>query len=119
MVEAHPALARLGKPRLGIPGVTKSYAIQAGRELQDGRGDQVSDDQADQLSFDISQRIMNEMTYPGQVKITVIRERRGKHRPLMTEEGRTPSWGASLSWQSLNVLLQVILQLVHPHFHSS
>ena len=38
--------------------------------------DQVSDDQADQLSFDLSQRIMNEMTYPGQVKITVIREKR-------------------------------------------
>ena len=50
---------------------------QAGRELRVMvESDQVSDDQADQLSFDISQRIMNEMTYPGQVKITVIRERR-------------------------------------------
>jgi ribonuclease Y len=59
------------------PGVTKSFAIQAGRELRVMvESDQVSDDQADQLSFDLSQRIMNEMTYPGQVKIMVIREKR-------------------------------------------
>lgn len=62
---------------LEYPGVTKSFAIQAGRELRVMvESDQVTDDQADQLSFDISQRIQNEMTYPGQIKITVIRERR-------------------------------------------
>ncbi len=62
---------------LEYPGVTKSFAIQAGRELRVMvESEQVSDDMADQLSFDISQRIQNEMTYPGQIKITVIRERR-------------------------------------------
>lgn len=62
---------------LEYPGVTKSFAIQAGRELRVMvESEQVSDDMADQLSFDLSQRIQNEMTYPGQIKITVIRERR-------------------------------------------
>lgn len=59
------------------PGVTKSYAIQAGRELRVVVGaEQVSDEQAVRLSGDIAQRIQDEMTYPGQVKITVIRETR-------------------------------------------
>ena len=59
------------------PGVTKSYAIQAGRELRVIVGaEQVSDDDAGRLSADIAQRIQDEMTYPGQVKITVIRETR-------------------------------------------
>ncbi len=59
------------------PGVTKSYAIQAGRELRVIVGaEEVSDDQAARLSVDIAQRIQDEMTYPGQVKITVIRETR-------------------------------------------
>ncbi|MFM1931587.1 MAG: hypothetical protein RL226_890 [Bacteroidota bacterium] len=62
---------------LEFPGVTKSYAIQAGRELRVMvESDRVTDDQADQISFDISQKIQNEMTYPGQIKITVIREKR-------------------------------------------
>jgi ribonuclease Y len=62
---------------LGYDGVTKSYAIQAGRELRVMvESDRVTDEQADVLSFDISQKIQNEMTYPGQVKVTVIRERR-------------------------------------------
>ena len=62
---------------LSYPGVTKSYAIQAGRELRViVESEQVTDDQADTLSFDLSQRIQTEMTYPGQVKITVIREKR-------------------------------------------
>src|SRR5690554_104610 len=62
---------------LSYPGVTKSYAIQAGRELRViVESDKVTDDQADTLSFDLSQRIQTEMTYPGQVKITVIREKR-------------------------------------------
>ncbi len=59
------------------PGVTKSYAIQAGRELRVIVGaEEVTDDQAARLSTDIAQRIQDEMTYPGQVKITVIRETR-------------------------------------------
>ena len=62
---------------MDYPGVTKSYAIQAGRELRVlVESEKVSDEQADSLSFDISQKIQNEMTYPGQVKVTVIRERR-------------------------------------------
>lgn len=62
---------------LSYQGVTKSYAIQAGRELRViVESDQVTDEQADTLSFDLSQRIQTEMTYPGQVKITVIREKR-------------------------------------------
>ncbi len=59
------------------PGVTKSYAIQAGRELRVIVGaEEVSDEQAARLSTEIAQRIQDEMTYPGQVKITVIRETR-------------------------------------------
>ena len=62
---------------LEYPGVTKSYAIQAGRELRVMvESEKVSDEKADQLSFDISQKIQNEMTYPGQIKVTVIREKR-------------------------------------------
>ena len=59
------------------PGVTKSYAIQAGRELRVIVGaEQVSDKQAEELSAEIAKRIQDEMVYPGQVKITVIRETR-------------------------------------------
>ncbi len=62
---------------LDYPGVTKSFAIQAGRELRVlVESEKVSDEKADQLSFDISQKIQNEMTYPGQIKVTVIREKR-------------------------------------------
>jgi len=62
---------------LEYDGVNKSYAIQAGRELRVMvESEKVSDERADQLSFEISQKIQNEMTYPGQVKVTVIRERR-------------------------------------------
>jgi len=62
---------------LSYPGVTKTYAIQAGRELRVIVGaDKMSDQQTEQLSFDISKRIQDEMTYPGQIKITVIREMR-------------------------------------------
>lgn len=58
-------------------GVTKSYAIQAGRELRViVSAEEISDDAASRLSSDIAQRIQDEMTYPGQVKITVIRETR-------------------------------------------
>jgi len=58
-------------------GVTKAYAIQAGRELRVMvESERITDAQSDELSMQIADRIMNEMTYPGQVKITVIRERR-------------------------------------------
>ena len=60
---------------LAYPGVLKSYAIQAGRELRVVvESEKVSDTDAEKLSFEISQKIENEMTYPGQVKVTVIRE---------------------------------------------
>ena len=59
------------------PGVVKSYAIQAGRELRVIVGaDKISDAEAEKLSADIARKIQTEMTYPGQVKITVIRETR-------------------------------------------
>ncbi|MCB9169121.1 MAG: ribonuclease Y [Flavobacteriales bacterium] len=58
-------------------GVTKAFAIQAGRELRVMvESEKITDAQADELSMQIAQRIENEMTYPGQVKITVIREKR-------------------------------------------
>lgn len=62
---------------LSYSGVEKAFAIQAGRELRVVvESDKVTDDQADLLSIDLSQRIQKEMTYPGQIKITVIREKR-------------------------------------------
>ena len=78
MVEAYiERLRNLEDLALEYPGVTKSYAIQAGRELRVlVESDKVSDSESDQLSTDISNRIMNEMTYPGQVRVTVIREKR-------------------------------------------
>ncbi|MDR0367973.1 MAG: ribonuclease Y [Bacteroidales bacterium] len=62
---------------LSYPGVVKTYAIQAGRELRVIVGaDKLTDEQTNQLSFDLSKKIQNEMTYPGQIKITVVRETR-------------------------------------------
>ena len=62
---------------LSYPGVVKTYAIQAGRELRVIVGaDKLSDQEAEALSHDIAKQIQDEMTYPGQVKITVIRETR-------------------------------------------
>ena len=62
---------------MAYPGVMKTYAIQAGRELRVIVGsEKLSDQEADQLSHDIAKKIQDEMTYPGQVKITVIRETR-------------------------------------------
>jgi len=62
---------------LSYPGVVKSYAIQAGRELRVVvESEKVSDAEANKLSFQISEKIQNDMTYPGQVKVTVIRETR-------------------------------------------
>ena len=62
---------------LSYPGVLKTFAIQAGRELRVIVGsEKVTDQEAEKLSYDIAQKIQDEMTYPGQVKITVIRETR-------------------------------------------
>ena len=62
---------------LSYPGVVKTYAIQAGRELRVIVGsEKVNDADAEKLSFDIAKKIQDELTYPGQVKITVIRETR-------------------------------------------
>ena len=58
-------------------GVTKCFAIQAGRELRIMvDADNVTDEKASMLSFDISKKIENDMQYPGQIKVTVIREMR-------------------------------------------
>ncbi len=62
---------------MSYPGVVKTYALQAGRELRVIVGaDKISDKDTELLSFDLAKRIQDEMTYPGQVKITVIRETR-------------------------------------------
>jgi ribonuclease Y len=62
---------------LSYPGVLKTYAIQAGRELRVIVGsDKITDKETEQLSYDIAKHIQDEMTYPGQIKITVIRELR-------------------------------------------
>jgi ribonuclease Y len=78
VVEAYiQRLNNLEEMALAIPGVVKTYAIQAGRELRViVAADKVSDVEANQLSFDLSRKIQDEMTYPGQIKITVIRETR-------------------------------------------
>ena len=70
-------LKELESLALQYPGVMKTYAIQAGRELRVIVGaEKVTDKEAENLSFEIARKIQNEMTYPGQIKITVIRETR-------------------------------------------
>lgn len=78
VVEAYiQRLNHLEEMALAYPGVVKTYAIQAGRELRVIVGaDKVSDDEANKISYDLSKKIQDEMTYPGQIKITVIRETR-------------------------------------------
>jgi ribonucrease Y len=78
VVEAYiNRLKELEAIAMNYPGVVKTYAIQAGRELRVIVGaDKISDDEAGQLSYDLSKKIQEEMTYPGQIKITVIRETR-------------------------------------------
>jgi ribonuclease Y len=78
VVEAYiQRLKNLENIALSYPGVVKTYAIQAGRELRVIVGaDKVSDEEANILSYDLSKKIQDEMTYPGQIKITVIRETR-------------------------------------------
>ena len=78
VVEAY--INRLNKHEemaMTYPGVVKTYAIQAGRELRVIVGaEKVSDVEANKLSYDLSRQIQSEMTYPGQIKVTVIRETR-------------------------------------------
>lgn len=78
IVEAYiKRLNDLEQLALSYPGVIKTYAIQAGRELRVIVGaDKIDDVETEKLSSEIARRIQDEMTYPGQVKITVIRETR-------------------------------------------
>jgi ribonuclease Y len=78
IVEAYiKRIKELESLALSYDGVSSAYAIQAGRELRVlVESEKVTDMKADELSFAISQRIQTEMTYPGQVKVTVIREKR-------------------------------------------
>ena len=78
VVEAYiQRLNKLEDMAMSYPGVVKTYAIQAGRELRVIVGaDKVSDQDADRIAYDLSKQIQTEMTYPGQIKITVIRETR-------------------------------------------
>jgi len=78
VVEAYmQRLHKLEELALSYPGVVKTYAIQAGRELRVIVGaDKVSDDEVNRISYELSRKIQEEMTYPGQIKITVIRETR-------------------------------------------
>ena len=78
MVEAYiKRLNDLERLALSYPGVVKTYAIQAGRELRVIVGaDKISDAETEKLSTEIAQKIQDELTYPGQVRITVIRETR-------------------------------------------
>ncbi|MFH0866421.1 MAG: ribonuclease Y [Bacteroidota bacterium] len=78
VVEAYiKRLKDLEQLALSYPGVVKTYAIQAGRELRVIVGaEKVTDQEANDLSYELSKKIQTEMTYPGQIKITVIRETR-------------------------------------------
>jgi ribonuclease Y len=78
VVEAYiNRLKELEEMAASYPGVIKTYAIQAGRELRVIVGaEKITDQDASKLSYDISRKIQNEMTYPGQIKVTVIREHR-------------------------------------------
>ena len=70
-------IKELEEVAFSYPGVLKSYAIQAGRELRVVvESEKVNDEDASKIAFQISDKIQNEMTYPGQVKVTVIRETR-------------------------------------------
>ncbi len=70
-------LHKLEEMALSYQGVVKTFAIQAGRELRVIVGaEKVSDNDATRISYELSKKIQEEMTYPGQIKITVIRETR-------------------------------------------
>ena len=78
VVEAYlKRLNDLEQLAMSYPGVIKTYAIQAGRELRVIVGaEKISDEETEKLSGEIAKKIQDELTYPGQVKITVIRETR-------------------------------------------
>ena len=78
VVEAYiNRLNKLEEMAMTYPGVVKTYAIQAGRELRVIVGaEKINDAEANKLSYDLSRQIQSEMTYPGQIKVTVIRETR-------------------------------------------
>ena len=78
VVEAYiRRLKKLEELALTYPGVIKTYAIQAGRELRViVNAEKITDNESSQISYDLSKKIQDEMTYPGQIKITVIRETR-------------------------------------------
>jgi ribonuclease Y len=78
ILESYPKrIGELEELAMSYSGVSKAYAMQAGRELRViVESEKVTDDQSDDLSFVISQRIQDEMQYPGQIKVTVIREKR-------------------------------------------
>ncbi|MEZ5082430.1 MAG: ribonuclease Y [Bacteroidales bacterium] len=78
VVEAYiRRLNKLEELALTYPGVIKTYAIQAGRELRViVNAEKISDNESSKISYDLSKKIQDEMTYPGQIKITVIRETR-------------------------------------------
>jgi ribonuclease Y len=70
-------IGELEELAMGYDGVSKAFAMQAGRELRViVEADKVTDQYADDLSFLISQKIQDEMQYPGQIRVTVIREKR-------------------------------------------
>ena len=78
VVEAYiNRLNKLEEMAMSYDGVVKTYAIQAGRELRViVAADKITDQEATQLSFDLSKRIQTEMVFPGMIKVTVIRETR-------------------------------------------
>ena len=78
MIESYiKRLEELEKIAMSFTGVSKSFAIQAGREIRIMvEGDQVDDDQSAVICKDIAGKIEKELTYPGQIKVTVIRETR-------------------------------------------
>jgi len=87
-------------------GVQKAYAIQAGRELRViVESEKVSDDKAAELSFEISQKIQTDMTYPGQVKVTVIRETRAVNVNPLDKRNRLAIARRSLLYTKLNFIL--------------
>ena len=93
VVEAYiQRLRDLENLALEYPGVSKSFAIQAGRELRVMvEADHVTDDQADALAISLASRIETEMTYPGQVRVTVIREKRAEYpHPRLQHQGKPP-----------------------------
>lgn len=86
-------------------GVVKAFAIQAGRELRViVESDKVSDQQAAEISYQISQKIQNEMTYPGQVRVIVIRETRAvnvaKIKPGTSLREKAANWRL-FSWKNI------------------